>query len=200
MRADAEPRARTHSDYATPTPRTADEWTSILSLATRWDFSSVRSFAIAHLRADASLSPVDRILLASAYDIPDALVPHCGGGRAGPEGGWLLGAYTALCTRAEPLTVAEAARLGVDTVARVAQLREALRGRNPSTRFGGYCAPTTAAREAATAQAQRLRGGGRADSRQPPLKNQALSARKNPTCIPGTARLVAQTFDITVVP
>ena len=102
MRADAEPRARTHSDYATPTPRTADEWTSVLSLATRWDFSSVRALAIAHLRADASLSPVDRILLASAYDIPYAPVPHCGGGRAGPEGGWLLGALNGTRVRQLP--------------------------------------------------------------------------------------------------
>ena len=45
--------------------------TSILSLATRWDFPSVRALAIARLQADSSLTPVDRILLARTYDMPN---------------------------------------------------------------------------------------------------------------------------------
>ena len=176
-------------DFSRPRPRTADEWTSILSLATRWDFAGVRALAIAHFRTHADalgLTPVDRILLARAYDIP----------RTG-DGGWLLAAHTALCTRAEPLSLAEAARLGVETAARVAQLRELLRGPNPSARFGGYCAPTrsTAARETAT-RAQRSQGAANTVPRRSVIPQARSSTSRSTTAIPGPARLVAEAFDL----
>ncbi|KAI0629687.1 hypothetical protein C8Q77DRAFT_1025903, partial [Trametes polyzona] len=99
------------SDYNTHRAKSADEWTSILSLATRWDFASVRALAIRQLQA-LDMAPVDRVLLAREFDI---------GGR------WALAAYTALCERPAPLSVAEASRLGVETAAVVAQIREQIR-------------------------------------------------------------------------
>ncbi len=94
-----------------------------MSLATRWDFTDIRTLAIREIQS-LDMSPVDRVILAQEFDI---------GGR------WLLGAYTALCERAEPLSISEGTRLGLETAMRVAQLREQLRSSSrKSLRMGGY--------------------------------------------------------------
>ena len=58
-----------------------------------------------------SVTPVDRIVLSSEYDI---------------TGRWTVAAYTALCERSDPLTYSEASRLGLETSVRVAQMRDRL--------------------------------------------------------------------------
>ncbi|KAI0785800.1 hypothetical protein C8Q75DRAFT_696685, partial [Abortiporus biennis] len=98
-------------NYSMCKASTLDEWTSILHLATQWEFADIRTLAIRSLQS-IDISPVDRILLSREYDI---------GGR------WVLSAYTALCERAEPLTLAEASKLGLETSVRVAQMREQMR-------------------------------------------------------------------------
>ena len=95
------------SRYGAHRACTAAEWTSILSLATRWDFTDIRTLAIREIQS-LDISPIDKIVLAQEFDI---------------SGRWLLAAYTALCERAEPLSISEGTRLGLETAMRVAQLR-----------------------------------------------------------------------------
>ncbi|TDL18025.1 hypothetical protein BD410DRAFT_512536 [Rickenella mellea] len=90
----------------------AEEWISVLHLATRWEFDDIRSLAIKELQTK-QLDPVDRIVISQEYDITSD---------------WTLSAYTILCQRARPLTVDEARRLGIETATRISQLRERLRG------------------------------------------------------------------------
>ncbi|CCL98133.1 uncharacterized protein FIBRA_00127 [Fibroporia radiculosa] len=89
---------------------TVDEWTSVLALATRWDFAGHRDLAIARLAQLAS--PVDRILLARKYVVE----------------AWLGPAYLALCKRDEALTMEEGERLGMKDVIMLSDIRQAIRG------------------------------------------------------------------------
>ncbi|KAI0735308.1 hypothetical protein C8Q76DRAFT_610069 [Earliella scabrosa] len=179
-------------------PSTPDEWTSILSLATRWDFNDVRALAIKQLQT-LDMSPTDKIVIAREYDV---------GGR------WVLNAYTALCERPEPLSLPEASRLGLETAMRIAQLREQLRaGGRKSSRIGGYHALTrsaavrhgtaSAATSGRPARSERLQWGiGKSFLDQhdipPPVRiaPQRASTRKGAAAIPGTARLVAEAFGL----
>ncbi|TBU56272.1 hypothetical protein BD310DRAFT_882888 [Dichomitus squalens] len=186
--------------YGAHRARTRDEWTSILCLATRWDFNDIRTLAIREIQS-LDMSPVDKIILAQEFDI---------GGR------WLLGAYTALCERAEPLSVCEGARLGLETAMRVAQLRERLHSScRKSSRMGGYHTLTRSAamrhdsiaanmtvmvKPPRTERSQWgieksfLRSGDIA----PPTREstQKLGTKKGAAAIPGPARLIAETFGI----
>ncbi|OBZ69900.1 hypothetical protein A0H81_10110 [Grifola frondosa] len=117
-------------NYGTHKAATLVEWTSILHLATRWEFTDVCALAIRELQA-LEISAVDKILLAREFDI---------GGR------WTAAAYAALCERPEALTLPEAVRLGLETAMRIAQMREQLRsaGRSPAS---GYRSLTRSAAE-----------------------------------------------------
>ncbi|KAH9888394.1 hypothetical protein C8Q73DRAFT_655580 [Cubamyces lactineus] len=197
--------------YETPKAQAVDEWRSILSLATRWEFTDVRALAIRSLQT-LDMTPVERILFAQEFDIP---------------GRWALSAYVALCERPEPLSLGEAALLGLETSVRIAQLREQLRARgHRSASMGGYHSLT---RSAAARHAGALPASGRgpAISRTasipaaagerarwgiaksflapgelpPPARASANGPRKGgakmaSTSIPGTSRLVAQAFGI----
>ncbi|OJT13806.1 hypothetical protein TRAPUB_9653 [Trametes pubescens] len=197
-------------DFNTPKPTSAAEWHSILSLASRWELASVRALALRHLQS-LSLPPVDRVLLAREFDL---------GGR------WALAAYTALCERPQPLSLDEAARLGLPTATRVAQVREELQARKHSSAGkGGYHSLTRSA--AARLGAGTGAGGGAGGTGRPPVritghgegahwsisKNylaqgetplapargvqpRKTTAKASPTAIPGTARLVAEAFGI----
>ncbi|TFK32272.1 hypothetical protein BDQ12DRAFT_692754 [Crucibulum laeve] len=84
----------------------------LLSIATRYDFERVRTYAIESIGACRKpLDPVERIGLAERYDIPQ----------------WLESAYEDLCVRQEPLKVHEAEHLGLTKSVLVAEAREALR-------------------------------------------------------------------------
>ncbi|KAJ7672068.1 hypothetical protein B0H17DRAFT_947775 [Mycena rosella] len=87
----------------------AEEWTSVLSLATRWEFTSLRELAMRHLFAMASA--VERIALGQRYDIPS----------------WLVPAYTEVCERKDPLTLAEGRLLGIADVICIGQVRHSIR-------------------------------------------------------------------------
>ncbi len=88
---------------------TLDEWTSVLALATKWEFEAHRALAIDRLSRLGS--PTDRIVLARAYLIP----------------GWLEEAYYLLCIREEALTLEEGQRLGMEDVIVLAELRQRIR-------------------------------------------------------------------------
>ena len=148
------------------------------------------------------MSPIDKIILAQEFDI---------GGR------WLLGAYTALCERAEPLSISEGTRLGLETAMRVAQLREQLRsGSRKSSRMGGYHTLTHSAAmrhglvsaymtvTVKPPRTERLQWGieksflsgipSALPARTKP--GQKVATKKGPTSIPGPARIIAEAFGI----
>ncbi|KAI0366761.1 hypothetical protein BV20DRAFT_971499 [Pilatotrama ljubarskyi] len=191
--------------YGAHKANSVGEWQSILSLATRWEFNDIRELAIRQLQS-LDMHPVDRVLLAQEFDI---------GGR------WALSAYTALCERPEPLSLAEAGRLGLETTTRIAQLREQLRARaHKSSNMGGYHSLTRAAAirhgSPSPAGASAARSSPRTPAERsqwsisksflaqgeipPPAHTQAgtrkAGAKVSPTAIPGTARLVAEAFGI----
>ncbi|KAJ7180579.1 hypothetical protein C8R46DRAFT_1318570 [Mycena filopes] len=97
------------SDFTVRDVRSAAQWTSVLSLASRWDFTSLRELAIQHLFTMTSV--VERIAVARRYDILE----------------WLVPAYTEVCERKDPLTLAEGRLLGVDDVICIGQVRHMIR-------------------------------------------------------------------------
>lgn len=98
-------RSRVFGEYK---PRTVDEWTSVLHLATRWEFESIRQLAIRKLEK-LSIDAVDKIVLSRRFDI---------------DSPWVLAAYTEVCQRPNTLTLSEACSLGLETTMRIYQLRE----------------------------------------------------------------------------
>ncbi|KAK7057755.1 BTB domain-containing protein [Favolaschia claudopus] len=96
-------------DFATRDIASAEEWTSVLSLSTRWDFISLHELAKQHLFLITTA--VERIALGRRYDITS----------------WLVPAYTEVCERKEPLTLAEGQLLGLEDSICVAQVRHTIR-------------------------------------------------------------------------
>jgi hypothetical protein len=91
-----------------------DEWISVLHLAHRWDFATMRSLAIDHLTRLAT--PVDRVVLGHMYD-----VRH-----------WLLPAYQEICEYEAWLSDEEGRRLGINDVLKIGRVRHALRSSDAS--------------------------------------------------------------------
>ncbi|KZP20415.1 hypothetical protein FIBSPDRAFT_1022597 [Athelia psychrophila] len=94
------------TDFRQPTKKTTPQWTSILHLAAKWGFENIKLLAIDNLTANAI--PIDKIVLGRRYGIMD----------------WLPGAYEAVCTRADPLTVEEGMKLGVEDAVRISAARQ----------------------------------------------------------------------------
>ncbi|KZP06381.1 hypothetical protein FIBSPDRAFT_804941, partial [Athelia psychrophila] len=94
------------TDFRHPTNKTTAQWTSILHLAAKWGFDSIQHLAIDNLTTTAI--PVDKIVLGRRYGISD----------------WLPGAYEAVCTRADPLTVEEGMKLGVEDIIKISAARQ----------------------------------------------------------------------------
>ncbi|TFY60263.1 hypothetical protein EVJ58_g5264 [Rhodofomes roseus] len=117
------------ADFGVCRAHTQDEWTSILHLSTRWEFSDIRALAIHELQKLA-INPIDKITLSRRFDI---------------SGRWTLAAYAALCQRPDALTLEEAACLGLETMVRVAQLREQIDRGTPLRPKHHYQNPTSAA-------------------------------------------------------
>ncbi|KAG6325991.1 hypothetical protein ID866_13098 [Astraeus odoratus] len=91
-------------------PNGISEWTSVLKLATTWGFKDTRQAAIDALN-DSQIGLVDRVVLAQTYDIKD----------------WLLPALNQLAQRAEPISLEEAGRIGVDVALKMTWVRERLK-------------------------------------------------------------------------
>ncbi|PVG03273.1 hypothetical protein CPB86DRAFT_695243 [Serendipita vermifera] len=94
---------------------TLAEWTSILDLATRWDFTTIRRYAIAQLEcfSDDTLTPALRVSLANRFSITGAA--------------WSLQPLAKLVSREEPLTIEDAQLLGLELTILVARAREEVR-------------------------------------------------------------------------
>ncbi|KAA1470534.1 hypothetical protein DENSPDRAFT_705602 [Dentipellis sp. KUC8613] len=88
--------------------KTVEDWTAVLRLSTAWSFSSIRTLAIERLAP--IIPPVEKLLLARAYNIES----------------WLVPGFVSLCERPQSLTKGEGRRLGVDSVILIAAVRECL--------------------------------------------------------------------------
>ena len=108
---------------------TVAEWLSVLELAARWDVVSMRTLAISQVESllDANSSPVDRVAIAQRYRITDV---------------WSRAAYTALCNRPKPLSIEEAAKLGVEMSTRISTVREELLRRQVGGRKASVSVPS----------------------------------------------------------
>ena len=94
------------SDFGVFTATTVEEWISILSIAAKFNFKSIKALAIKYLAPIAS--PIDKVVYGRKFEIDD----------------WLLPAYNAICGRQDALTLEEGRRLGVDDVIKIAALRQ----------------------------------------------------------------------------
>lgn len=94
------------TDYAPAL--SVDQWTSVLKLATMWQFDTHRRRAIAELELLLLQDPARRVVLAFAYTIGD----------------WILQALQDLAQRKELMTTAEVKVLGVETVLKICKVRE----------------------------------------------------------------------------
>jgi len=88
---------------------TVEEWTSVLDLAAKWKFESIRTFATTQLASLAS--PIDKIVLGRRHNILN----------------WLPDAYQAVCERPDALTLEEAKLLGMEDVVKISSLRQDIR-------------------------------------------------------------------------
>jgi len=88
---------------------TVEEWSSILNLAAKWKFESIRTLAIERLAGLAS--PIDKIVLGRKHNILD----------------WLGDAYQAVCQRQDSLTLEEASQLSLADVVTISSLRQDIR-------------------------------------------------------------------------
>ncbi|GLB40856.1 hypothetical protein LshimejAT787_0900710 [Lyophyllum shimeji] len=84
------------------------DWIAALKLATMWNFRNIRQLAISKLSLDTGIDPVDKVVLAKEYKVPD----------------WLLAGYHELVKRSTPITPLEAARLGLETTVYLFHVRE----------------------------------------------------------------------------
>ncbi|KAL1751179.1 hypothetical protein FB107DRAFT_174278, partial [Schizophyllum commune] len=85
---------------------TADEWLSVLRLATRWSFDDLRALSLHELEPIASA--VDKVVIARELGKPE----------------WLVPALVDVCMAPEWLNLEDAERLGMPTVVEVGRIRE----------------------------------------------------------------------------
>jgi len=96
------------TDFAKHDCNTADEWTSVLCLATKWDMEKIRDLAVSKLGPLASA--IDKVALGHEFGVAE----------------WLASGYAELCTRRQPLTPEEGKKLGVDAMLRIAVMKHEL--------------------------------------------------------------------------
>ncbi|KAH9966275.1 hypothetical protein BJV74DRAFT_286093 [Russula compacta] len=97
---------------------TVDKWIEILALAQRWQFKEVEQLCIRELEK-LSIPPVEKIKIYQDFKLDTTL---------------LLVSFAQLTVRAEPLSLEEGQKLGIDTTLRIARARELARGTNSGTR------------------------------------------------------------------
>jgi len=85
-----------------------EEWSSILKLASQWDFVEAKAFALRELE-ELEMPALDKIILYHTHNIDRNL---------------LQGAYIALTVRDESITIEEGRVLGLETALRLAHARE----------------------------------------------------------------------------
>ncbi|PFH52219.1 hypothetical protein AMATHDRAFT_84731 [Amanita thiersii Skay4041] len=86
--------------------RSTEDWSSILSLATKWGFESLRKRAINKLKNIAS--PVDKVIIGRENNVQELQRP----------------AYIALCESTVPLSIEEGNQLGLEDVIKIYHVRQ----------------------------------------------------------------------------
>lgn len=89
--------------------KTAEEWTSVLHLASRWEFVSLHRMATKHLAG--LLDDVDKVHLGQRFDIPE----------------WILPAFVGICMREKPLSLEEGKKLSMEDVIKIGIVRYEIR-------------------------------------------------------------------------
>ncbi|KAH7871942.1 uncharacterized protein C8R40DRAFT_513790 [Lentinula edodes] len=89
--------------------QTVEEWISVLNVTSALGMEDIRTLAMKRILKDAS--PVDRIMLASYYDIDSQI---------------LVAAFEELCMRSQPLTEAEGKKVGVEGLIKLARMKHEL--------------------------------------------------------------------------
>lgn len=97
---------RPHTSTA---PRSIDQWTAVLRLATMWEFQSVREEAIKAIGL-FPLDAVDKLVLARDHEIAE----------------WRLSSLLDLVEREEPMSMREFERLGAEMVLKIGRVRESM--------------------------------------------------------------------------
>jgi len=83
---------------------------AILDLCTKWEIKDVKSLASREL-SSMDLDPIEKIEFQQKNDL---------------NAQWAYEAYISLCSRAGPLTVEEARRLGIEITVKIFTVREGL--------------------------------------------------------------------------
>ncbi|KAM6502718.1 hypothetical protein JOM56_002695, partial [Amanita muscaria] len=88
---------------------TTQDWISVLGLASKWGFESLRARAISKIEKTVD-SPIDMVTVGRQYGIPT----------------FLLHGYAVLCQSTAPLSDEEGLRLGVEDVLKIYRIRHEL--------------------------------------------------------------------------
>ncbi|KAM6502654.1 hypothetical protein JOM56_002631, partial [Amanita muscaria] len=88
---------------------TTQDWISVLALASKWGFNSLRSRAMSKIEQTLD-SPIDMVTLGRQYGIPAFLLPG----------------YAVLCQSTAPLSDEEGFRLGMEDVLKIYRIRHEL--------------------------------------------------------------------------
>jgi len=92
-----------------------EHWCSVLEVATKWEFDSVRALAIRKLDEEpqSAIPPADRISMALKYRVEE----------------WLLSPYVELVSRPTPVSLEEGRKLGIEDVVLLMKAREDIKTR-----------------------------------------------------------------------
>ncbi|EIW74329.1 hypothetical protein CONPUDRAFT_67386, partial [Coniophora puteana RWD-64-598 SS2] len=89
-------------------PNTIEAWVAVYKLSQRWEMTALSNYAKEKLWNLAAEDPVERAGLAQDLNIPD----------------WKIPSFQDIARRKEPLSMRDVERLGVQTVLKLAQVRE----------------------------------------------------------------------------
>ncbi|KAG6879024.1 hypothetical protein C0992_005774 [Termitomyces sp. T32_za158] len=89
---------------------TTEEWIAVLNLSTRWKMLDIRNLAIRQLNV-ANVDPIDRIVLARRYHIPQ----------------WLTSSLVPLIRRESSLSTDEVEKLGFELALKIFRIRDSSR-------------------------------------------------------------------------
>jgi hypothetical protein len=89
-------------------PSTLPQWINLLSISTRFSFSRIRKRAISELSINYTVDPVQKIVLAESFSVPE----------------WKKPAFMNLVQRKDPIQYEEAIRLGLKTSHGLCMARE----------------------------------------------------------------------------
>ncbi|PFH52220.1 hypothetical protein AMATHDRAFT_84732 [Amanita thiersii Skay4041] len=136
--------------------KSTEDWSSILNLASRWGFKSLRERAISKLGAISS--PIEKVVLGRGNNVLELLRPG----------------YINLCQSTVPLSYEEGARLGMEDVIKIYRVRQEI--------WGGECSPDV---QTVTNKVQRYWFQSDSKS-QPDRSDQDSNAKVIPADIPPT--------------